>query len=64
MVNSTIELTSHHADIAKIVNDNMRDIEEALCLAIEKGQKNGQFSNANSARSLARFLSIPLQGCM
>lgn len=62
IVNSAIELAPHNSEIAKIVNANMQDIEDALCRAIKKGQEVGQFSKNHSARSLARFIFNTISG--
>ncbi len=62
MVNSSIELAPHNSEIAEIVNDNMKDIEEALFRLIKKGQDIGQFSTSHSARSLARFIFNTISG--
>jgi TetR/AcrR family transcriptional repressor of nem operon len=62
MVNSSIELAPHNSEIAEIVNDNMKDIEEALFRLIKKGQDIGQFSTSHSARSLARFVFNTISG--
>lgn len=56
MVNCTIELAPHDKDIFKIVEDNKKAVEEALFFALEKGQANGQITNKQTARSLARFI--------
>lgn len=62
MVNSSVELAPHNAEIAQIVNDNMKDIEDALYRLIKKGQEIGQFSKTHSARSLARFIFNTISG--
>lgn len=62
MVNSSIELAPHNSEIAQIVNDNMKDIEDALFRLIKKGQDIGQFSTSHSARSLARFIFNTISG--
>jgi TetR/AcrR family transcriptional regulator, transcriptional repressor for nem operon len=62
IVNSSVELAPHNAEIAQIVNDNMQDIENALFRLIEKGQDIGQFSKSHSARSLARFIFNSISG--
>jgi TetR/AcrR family transcriptional repressor of nem operon len=62
MVNTTIELAPHDKDVAAIINQNMTDIENALCLAIKKGQEEGVFSKKQSALSLARFVSNSISG--
>lgn len=62
MVNSTIELAPHDKEIAQIVNQNMQDIEDALCRAVKKGQKKGVFSTKQKPRALARFLFNTITG--
>jgi len=62
MVNSTIELAASDREIAKIVNENMQDIENALCSIIKKGQDEGQFNSNYSALSLSRFLFNTISG--
>jgi TetR/AcrR family transcriptional repressor of nem operon len=56
MVNSAVELAMHDADIAKIVNDNRKIMEEVFYTAVKKGQELGQISSKQEARSLARFI--------
>ncbi|GAA6767557.1 TetR/AcrR family transcriptional regulator [Flavobacterium sp. CGRL1] len=56
MVNSAVELAMHDADIAKIVNDNRKIMEEVFYTAVKKGQELGQISPKQEARSLARFI--------
>lgn len=62
MVNTTIELAPHDKEIAEIVNQNMADVEQALCLAIKKGQNQGVFTKSKSALALARFLFNNISG--
>jgi TetR/AcrR family transcriptional regulator, transcriptional repressor for nem operon len=62
MVNTTIELAPHDKDIAAIISQNMVDIEQALCVAIKKGQDNGVLSKKQSAVSLARFVFNNISG--
>ena len=62
MVNSTIELAPHDKEVAEIVNQNMQDVEDALCRAIKKGQDAGVFSRSQTARALARFLFNNISG--
>ncbi len=56
MVNSAVELAMHDADIAKIVKDNRKIMEEVFYTAVKKGQELGQISSKQEARSLARFI--------
>jgi TetR/AcrR family transcriptional repressor of nem operon len=62
MVNSAIELAPHDPDIAAIVKDNQREVEDILCKAIEKGQQSGQVTTSLDARSIARFLYTNISG--
>lgn len=62
MVNSAVELAPHNAEIADIVNANTQDVEDALFRLIQKGQAARQFSDNNSARSLARFVFNTISG--
>ena len=62
IVNSTIELASHDKEVASIINQNIQDIEDALCKAIKKGQDEGIFSTAQTARAYARFLFNNISG--
>ena len=62
LVNSTIELAATDKEIAKIVNENMQDIQDAFCRIIKKGQDAGQFNSNNSALSLSRFLFNAISG--
>jgi len=62
IVNSTVELAPHNAEIAEIINANKHDVEDALFRLIKKGQDVGQFSNNHSARSLARFVFNAIAG--
>ncbi len=62
MVNTSIELAPHNTEIAEIVNSNMKDVEDAFFLLIEKGQATGQFSKNHSARALARFIFNAISG--
>lgn len=62
MVNSTVELAPHDEEIAALINGNTKDVEDALCAVIKKGQDSGQFSNKSNPRSLARFLFNNISG--
>jgi TetR/AcrR family transcriptional repressor of nem operon len=62
MVNSSIEMSAHDAEVATIVNAGMQDVEDALYRAIKKGQDAGQVSKAHSARALARFFFNTISG--
>jgi TetR/AcrR family transcriptional repressor of nem operon len=56
MVNSTVELAIHDAEIEKVVNDNRQKMEEVFFLAVKRGQELNQISSATDPRLLARFI--------
>ena len=56
MVNSAVELAMHDPEIAKIVYDNQKVVEDFFCNTVKKGQDLGQISDRLDARSLARFI--------
>jgi len=56
MVNTSVELAMHDQEIAKIVQNNSRVMEEVFTNAVQKGQDLGQISKKNDARVLARFI--------
>ncbi|CAA9202653.1 HTH-type transcriptional repressor ComR [Flavobacterium bizetiae] len=56
MVNSSVELAMHDEEIAKIVKNNSKVMEEVFTKAVQKGQDSGDISKANSAKVLARFI--------
>ncbi len=62
VVNTTVELAPHDKEIASIINENMNDIEDALCLGIKKGQEQGVFTKHQNARAFARFLFNNISG--
>ena len=56
MVNTAVEIAGQDEEIGALVHANNQSVEDALTTVIEKGQKMGQFSTKNTARSYARFL--------
>ena len=62
MVNSAIELAPHDNEIAKIVQENENDIEEALKIAIERGKERGDITSKHNSGSLAKFLYNNVSG--
>jgi len=56
MVNSAVELAMHDEEIAKIVSDNRKIMEEVFYNGLKKGQESGQISTQEDARLLARFI--------
>ncbi|TDW48667.1 TetR family transcriptional regulator [Flavobacterium sp. 270] len=56
MVNSAVELAMHDTEIAKVVTDNQKVMEEVFYKAVKKGQEQGHISTKMEARLLARFI--------
>lgn len=56
MVNTSIELAMHDPEIAKIVQNNTKVMEEIFTKALQKGQDSGQVSKNMDAKTLARFI--------
>lgn len=56
LVNSAIDLASHDKEIAEIIRANQKEVEDAYCKAIKKGQKKGEITDRYTARELARFI--------
>lgn len=56
MVNSSVELAMHDEEIAKMVNDNRKIMEDIFIKAVIKGQEAGQISMQLDARTLSRFI--------
>lgn len=62
MVNSAVELAPVDEEVRAIVNSIMQDVENTITVAIKKGQEQGLFTTAHSARSLASFVFNALNG--
>ena len=62
MVNSAVELAPVDQEVRAIANSIMQDVENTITVAIKKGQQQGLFTTAHSARSLARFVFNSLNG--
>lgn len=56
MVNTTIELAPHDAEINDMIAGNQKDVEQVIYKAIQKGQQKGQVTKQHSAKTLARFI--------
>lgn len=56
MVNSSVELAMHDPEIAKIVQNNTKTMEDIFTNAVQKGQHLGQISKKTEAKVLARFI--------
>lgn len=56
MVNTAVEIAGQDEEIGALVHANNLSVEDALTIAIAKGQKMGQFSTKYTARAYGRFL--------
>ena len=55
MVNTATELSGTDPEIAKIIDANRQDFENALESALKLGQQKGQISSKQDAKALARY---------
>ncbi len=62
MTNSAIELAAHDRDTAALVAANFSRLEEAFLKALRTAQSDGELSEKQDPRALARFLTSSLQG--
>lgn len=62
MVNSAIELSASHTDIANIVAQSQKDIENAFEKAILKGQASGSLKSNLNAKQLSHFFYNSISG--
>lgn len=62
MTNTAIELAPHDARIHSKIVEMLMDTENALCSAIRRGQKCGEFSKNLNARKTAVYLTQNVLG--
>ena len=62
IVNATVEVATHDAQIKELVCHNDTNIEEAFYQAIRKGQHNGDITTRHNARAMARFMITTIKG--
>ncbi len=62
MVNSAVELGIHDAEIARMVEENRCNIENAFAQVIQKGQAQGEIPTMHKAEALATFFYNTLNG--
>jgi TetR/AcrR family transcriptional repressor of nem operon len=62
MVNCAVEMAPHDKTVADIVNKNAQDMEQTFYYAIKKGQKSGEISSRQNAKSLASFVCNNING--
>jgi TetR/AcrR family transcriptional regulator, transcriptional repressor for nem operon len=56
VVNAAVELAPHDKEFEQIVNQNKEAVENAFEKLIEKGQAQGQITQKQDAKALARFI--------
>jgi TetR/AcrR family transcriptional regulator, transcriptional repressor for nem operon len=62
VVNTAIELATHDAEVANIVNSSLAELETAMDKAIKKAQGKGAITTAHTSKSLARFFVNTVSG--
>lgn len=62
ITNTTIELAPHDAEIQEELRTIYAEVENAFCRTIKRAQKQGEVAADRSARRLARFLTLNLEG--
>ncbi|HEY8937936.1 MAG TPA: TetR/AcrR family transcriptional regulator [Cyclobacteriaceae bacterium] len=62
MVNAEVEVAPHDAKIKNIVRKNEQQIEDLFRQAIQRGQENGEITNKQDAKALARFFMNTVKG--
>jgi len=60
--NEAVELGPDDAQVRKLVAADFRAVEDLFADAIQRGQRDGSIRNQESSRTLARFLTVNLQG--
>lgn len=62
MVNAAIEFATRDAAVLQIIRQNIQTIENALSVAITKGQSTGEIKTSQSPEALAKFLVNTVNG--
>lgn len=62
MVNAATERLAHDPAVARRVRDTVQAMEDALAVALGAAQDRGAIRRDRSARALARFLVLTVQG--
>lgn len=64
LVNSALEVAPKDVEVARIVRDGFRDVEQFLAELIRRGQKSGEFRKELDAEKLGRTLMSQLVGLL
>ncbi len=62
LVNAEVEVAPHDEVIGKMICEKDMQLEDIFYKAIKKGQDNGDITNQQDARALARFVSNAVKG--
>jgi len=62
MVNAEVEIAPHDPEVSKLVCQNDQQVEDVFYRVIKKGQENGEITNRQDARALARFTFNTVKG--
>jgi TetR/AcrR family transcriptional repressor of nem operon len=60
--NEAVELGPDDAEVRKLVAADFQAVEDVFAGTIQRGQRDGSIRSQESARTLARFLTVNLQG--
>jgi TetR/AcrR family transcriptional repressor of nem operon len=61
-VNSAMELAGQDKEVTGLVRDIFARMEEALCAAIQRAQRDGEIDKTQDARQLAQYLLSSMYG--
>lgn len=56
LVNSAVETAPHDKETSAIVCQNDKELENAFCEVVKRGQANGEIAGKQDPRAIARFL--------
>ena len=62
MVNAEVEVAPHDEEVSRMICKNDQQIEDTFYAVIKKGQDNGEITNKQDARALARFIINTVKG--
>jgi len=60
--NEAVELGPNDAQVRRLVVADFQAVEDVFADAVSRGQRDGSIANPESARTVARFFTVTLQG--
>lgn len=61
-INQGVEMAPHDLEVQSRVVEDFRQIEDGLCQAVKRGQKDGSISNKQPAQKIAKLLVLCFPG--